>query len=436
MRLYSTNNRNLVVSLEQAIFKSLPIDNGLYLPTVIPSLPAKFFQDIHHYSLAEIAFIVAKTLIGDEIPDSALKKIIEQAITFTAPLINLYDNVYVLELFHGPSNAFKDFGACFMASLVSYYLKRKDSAKINILVATSGDTGSAVAHGFSNIENVQVTILYPSGMVSEIQEKQLTTLGGNVAALEVDGTFDDCQRMVKEAFLDTGLQNKLTLTSANSINIARLIPQSFYYFHAYACLNNSKPAIFSVPSGNLGNLCAGVIAKKMGLNIAKFVASTNINNVLPEYLASGVFMPKRSVQTIANAMDVGHPSNFARLNSLYKHDVAMMRKDIVGKSYTDDETRAVIRQIDNTYSYTLDPHSAIGYMGLRDFLKAGENKDVNAVFLATASPSKFYQEIEAILGRKIALSESLKLALSKPKHSIKIAANLSSLKEFLLQRSS
>lgn len=313
MKLCSTNNPNLIVDLEEAIFQGLPPDSGLYIPLEMPKLTDTFFRNISSYSFNEIAFHVSSALIGNSIPSSDLRNIIDSAITFEAPLVNIHDNIYALELFHGPSLAFKDFGARFMAALMSYYLGKKAAARVNILVATSGDTGSAVAQGFFNMPNIDVTILYPSGGVSEVQEKQLTTLWGNITALEVEGTFDDCQKMVKQSFLDPELSSQINLSSANSINISRLIPQTFYYFYAYSKLPQ-KPLVFSVPSGNFGNLSAGVIAKKMGLPVHKFIASTNVNNVIPEYLKTGIYQARTSTHTIANAMDVGNPSNFARLS--------------------------------------------------------------------------------------------------------------------------
>ncbi len=431
MQLYSTNNKTLRVSLEEAIFKGLPNDNGLYLPTSIPKLDDTFFKNIAAYSLQEIALKVSHALIGNEISHNDLQQIIDKAINFDAPAVQIHDNIYALELFHGPSNAFKDFGARFMASIMSYYLNRRDTEEINILVATSGDTGSAVAQGFFNMDKIKVTILYPSQKVSDIQERQLTTLGHNITALEIDGTFDDCQRMVKEAFLDTELNKKINLSSANSINISRLIPQSFYYFYTYSQLPD-KPLVFSVPSGNFGNLCGGLIAKMMGLPIVKFIASTNVNNVVPEYLSTGKFSPRPSIKTIANAMDVGNPSNFARLNDLFTADVAKMRQDIVGESYTDQQIKVCIKNIYDKYQYILDPHGAIAYMGLTDFLKTYD-KNVNGVFLETAHPAKFFEDVEAVINKKIPIPENLQATMEKKKQSIKLPANFAALKDFLLK---
>ena len=312
MKLHSTKNSNHLVGLKEAVFNSLPSDNGLYVPKYIPRLSDNFITNIANYSLVEIAQEVSFTLIGDDIPKTQLDKIVENSINFPLPIVHIHDNIYSLELYHGPTLAFKDFGARFMAQIMSYFLDIKQK-QITILVATSGDTGSAVANGFLGIDGINVVILYPSGKISHIQEQQLTTLGNNITALEIIGTFDDCQRMVKNAFLDLELNQKLNLASANSINISRLIPQSFYYFYAYSKLKNNN-MVFSVPSGNLGNLCAGILAKKMGLPISLFLVATNINDIIPKYLETGIFNPLPSKQTIANAMDVGNPSNYARLN--------------------------------------------------------------------------------------------------------------------------
>ncbi len=432
MQLYSTNNKSLNISLEEALFRGLSSDGGLFLPLNIPKLDDTFFKNIANYSLKDIAFIVCCTLIGGDISATDLKLIIDEAINFDAPVKNIHDNIYVLELFHGPSLSFKDFGARFMASLMSYYLKRRNTDNsINILVATSGDTGSAVAQGFVNMDNIKITILYPSKKVSEIQEQQLTTLGNNITALEIDGTFDDCQRMVKEAFLDDELCQKLNLTSANSINIGRLIPQSIYYFYTYSQLPN-KPLIISVPSGNFGNLSGGIIAKKMGLPVTKFIASTNINNIVPQYLDTGVYSPRQSIKTIANAMDVGTPSNFIRLSEFYSNDITKIRQDIIGRSYTDDEIKLVIKKVYSEFHYILDPHGAVAYLGLTDYLSESNINNVNGVFLETAHPAKFFEDIESILGEKITMPVSLQHAMEQQKLSIKVKNNFAALKEFLL----
>lgn len=431
MKLYSTKNRGVEVSLEEAVFKGLPDDNGLYMPVAIPRLSDEFFKNIDKLSFPEIAFEVSNALIGDDVDPGVLKQIIDDVITFDAPVVKVEDNIHVLELFHGPSFAFKDFGARFMARLMSYFLEKR-RRNINVLVATSGDTGSAVAQGFLDMPGIKVTILYPAGKVSDIQEKQLTTLGKNITALEVKGTFDDCQRLVKEAFLDKELNQQIVLTSANSINISRLIPQSFYYFYAYSKLKtNNKNIIFSVPSGNFGNLCGGIIAKRMGLPVEKFVASTNLNDIVPSYLLNGIFQPRPSVQTISNAMDVGNPSNFARLMALYESNIDKIKTDIAGKKYTDEETRKAIKDVYNRTAYILDPHGAVGYLGLKDYLKE-TNSSANAVFLATAHPSKFLEVVEEVIGKKIELPEKLKDIVQKEKMSIPVNPDFSALKQYLL----
>jgi threonine synthase len=431
MKLYSTNNRSIEVSLKEAVFKGLPSDNGLFMPVGIPVLGNDFFKKIDKLSFQEIALEVCKTVIGEDVPASELKKIVDDVITFDAPLVYLKDNINVLELFHGPSLAFKDFGARFMARLMAYFLE-SEKQEINILVATSGDTGSAVAQGFLDMPGIKVTILYPSKKVSDIQEKQLTTLGKNITALEVSGTFDDCQRLVKEAFLDKDLNKRLTLSSANSINISRLIPQSFYYFYAYSKLKaQNKPVVFSVPSGNFGNLCGGLIAKKMGLPVYKFVASTNANDIIPSYLINGIFSPRPSVATISNAMDVGNPSNFARILALYDNKIDKIREDITGASYSDEETRKAIKEIFNSTGYIMDFHGAVGYLGLVEYLKTVK-VPVNGVFLATAHVTKFLEVVEDVVGKKIELPARLKEIVNKQKKSIPISPKLNELKSFLL----
>jgi threonine synthase len=433
MKLYSTNRQVPEVSLEEAIFKGLPDDNGLFMPVSIPRLPDTFFEKIDSYSFQDIAFEVTKTLIGSDIPEAETRKIIDDVLTFDAPVKPVTDKILVLELFHGPSMAFKDFGARFMARVMSYFLQ-KEKKEINILVATSGDTGSAVAQGFLGMPGIKVTILYPSGKVSEIQEKQLTTLGQNITALEVNGTFDDCQKMVKEAFLDKDLRTKINLSSANSINISRLIPQSFYYFYAFAQLKKlgKLPVVFSTPSGNFGNLCGGLIAKKMGLPVERFIASTNVNDIVPEYLETGIFSPRPSIKTISNAMDVGNPSNFARLMALYNNDSEKIKSEIVGKSYTDEETAETIKMVFDESGYILDPHGAVGYLGLKEYLKeSGTN--ASGVFLATAHPAKFVEVVENAIEKKIEIPGILQEAMEKEKKSIQITPDLDELKKQLLK---
>jgi threonine synthase len=379
-------------------------------------------------SFKEIAFHVGKNILSGEIEDTILKKIIDRAIYFDAPLVKIDKDIYSLELFHGPTLAFKDFGAGFMAGLMEHYAERLDR-EIYILVATSGDTGTAVAHGFLNKSGIRVIILYPSGKVSPIQEKQLTTAGGNVEALEIEGTFDDCQKLVKEAFLDRELNEKHTLTSANSINIARLIPQSFYYFYAWSRLAGN--IVFSVPSGNFGNLTAGLMAKKMGLPVCKFIASANINDVVPEYLKTGIFTPRLSVKTMSNAMDVGNPSNFARMMDLYDSDLDKMREDISGYSFTDGETKKAMKDVFMDYSYILDPHGAVGYLGLMKYKKEVQN-DFTGVFLETAHPAKFIDLVEPVVNTEIEMPERLKVLLDREKKSTLISKEFVELKNYLL----
>lgn len=453
MQLYSTKdpsgiNTKHTVSFEEALFQSMPADNGLFMPVTLPKLPPAFFQNIADKSFAEIAYEVTSTLLSDEIPSEVLKDIVEDAVNFEAPLVALDKNMYVLELFHGPTLAFKDFGARFMARVMSWFLqKRKDQDEVTILVATSGDTGGAVAQGFFNVPGIRVVLLYPKEKVSELQEKQLTTLGGNITALEVDGTFDDCQHLVKQAFLDTELRKAIRLASANSINISRLIPQSFYYFNAYAQLkrkpdfDETLPLVFSVPSGNFGNLCGGIIAREMGLPVHQMIAATNINDIVPAYLTTGLFSPKPSVRTLSNAMDVGNPSNFARLQAFYEQQgyaqaderLQAMEKDITGNSYTDEATKAAIREMYDDFNYVSCPHTAVGYLGLRDYLKT-QKMPMLGIVLSTAHPAKFVDIVEEVVGKTIKLPESLHVLLDKEKQSVNMSTNYSDFKEFLLNQ--
>lgn len=432
MELYSTKGQVENVNFETAIFRGLPADNGLYMPTEIPALPSSFFDKIDTLSFQEIAFEVAKALIGDEIPAKDLKEIVYDAIDFDAPVRHIVGEMNVLELFHGPSLAFKDFGARFMSRCMSYFLK-KEQKEINILVATSGDTGSAVAHGFLGVPGINVTILYPSGKVSLNQEKQLTTFGQNITALEIDGVFDDCQKLVKEAFLDQELNEKLNLSSANSINIARLIPQSFYYFYAYAQVKKlGKKPVFSVPSGNFGNLCGGLIAKNMGLPVELFVASTNINNIVPEYLSGGAFTPRASQATISNAMDVGNPSNFPRMINFFKENFTEVSANIVGKYYNDEVTKHAMKKVFDETGYVMCPHTAVAFLGLVDVFKERE-LDATGIFLSTAHPAKFKDVVDEVIGQEIALPERLAELVEKEKVSIKMKADFTEFKNYLLK---
>lgn len=433
MILYSTNHQSPDVSLEEAVFRGLPSDNGLYMPKIIPTLPTSFFENIDKMSITDIAFEVSKALLSDDISDSNLKVIVERAINFDAPVVEIEQNTHILELFHGPSMAFKDFGARFMASLMSYFLQ-KSQKDIHILVATSGDTGGAVAQGFYKTPDIKVTILYPTGKVSDIQEKQLTTLGENVTALEVDGTFDDCQALVKTAFLDKDLSSKFNLASANSINISRLIPQSFYYFHAFAELKrkgNIKPLVFCVPSGNFGNLSAGLIAQRMGLPVKMFVAATNVNNVVPEYLKTGNYSPKTSQETISNAMDVGNPSNFIRMRLLAGDTHEQVVTHIAGDFSDDADTRKAMKKVYDRTGYVMCPHTAVAYLGLKSYTNT-LNEEVAGVVLSTAHYAKFLDVVEETLETKFDVPERLSALLTKEKVSIPISKEFTDFKKYLL----
>lgn len=429
MNYYSTNNKNHNVTLKEAVLKGLAPDNGLYMPETIPVLPKTFFDSLPEKSFQQIAFEVAQVLLQNDVPENELRRIIEHTITFDAPLIEVEKNVFALELFHGPTLAFKDFGARFMSQLLGYFAK-EEKREIVILVATSGDTGSAVANGFLGVPGTKVVVLYPSGKVSDIQEKQFTTLGQNITTLEVDGSFDDCQRLVKQAFLDDELNKNFFLTSANSINIARLIPQSFYYFYAWSRLKNRNNVVFSVPSGNFGNLTAGLIAKRMGLPIKHFVASTNANDIVPEYLQTGIFTPKSSRSTISNAMDVGNPSNFARMMDLYANDLSKIKSDITGYTFSDEETKHAMQEVYTTSNYTLDPHGAVGYLGLKKYLT--DKKEATRVFLETAHPAKFLEVVESVLSSKIEIPKNLTAFTNRQKNTIPISKGYESFIEKLI----
>jgi threonine synthase len=433
MRFYSTNNPEITVTPQEALFHSMPADKGLYMPTPLPQLGSDFFETIAGQSLAEIGFEISKALFGDEISKADLEELTHRAFPFDTPVVDLESGkTAVLELFHGPSLAFKDVGARYMAALMSYYSTRNDK-EINILVATSGDTGGAVAMGFHNVPGVRVSILYPSGRVSDLQEKQLTTLGGNVQAFEIDGSFDDCQAIVKQAFVDPDLNASLSLSSANSINIFRLIPQGFYYVRAYGQVRHyGKPVVFSTPSGNFGNLSAGAMVQLMGLPVNHFVAATNLNDVVPAYLKTGIYSPKASVATISNAMDVGSPSNFVRLAHLYGDDFEQFKENVSGYFYDDLETRAGMQKIYAQYGYVACPHTAIGILGLQDFLTESK-KDVIGVSLATAHPSKFKPLVEEVLGISVKVPERLAKLADRPKQSFHIPAHYEAFKESLLQ---
>lgn len=434
MEFYSTNHHSPQVSFKEAVLKGLPSDNGLYMPLSIPLVSEELIEGLPKMSLRDIALEISKLWLEDEFNENEIKEIVYEAIDFDAPLFELYEGRYSLELFHGPTHAFKDFGARFMAQVLSRLVKNENRETV-ILVATSGDTGSAVAQGFHNVPGIYVVLLYPSGKVSTLQEKQLTTIGGNITALEVSGTFDDCQMLVKQAFLDDTLTDIMHLTSANSINIARLLPQSFYYFYAYGQLAESgKPLIFSVPSGNFGNLCGGLLAKKMGLPANGFIAATNANNIVPQYLETGKFKPKPSRKTISNAMDVGNPSNFPRILELYGNKLESLKRDLSGIAYSDNMTRKTIKKVLEERDYLLCPHSAIGYQALHDSLFENE-ENPNGVFLSTAHPAKFHNVINEFIDYDIAFPHSLKTALNKTKNAVPIKSDYASFKDFLLKAS-
>lgn len=430
MKLHTTKDKTLEVSLKEAVLRGLPPDNGLYMPNDIPKLPASFFEQMSRMSFQEIAFQVCRTLLQDAIPENDLKVIIDESINFPAPVVKLTEQLQVLELFHGPSLAFKDFGARFMAQLMSYFNRGNDTELV-ILVATSGDTGGAVAAGFYKTPGIKVVILYPSGKVSDLQEKQLTTLGHNITALEVDGTFDDCQALVKKAFLDSKLNTSIRLTSANSINISRLIPQSFYYFEAFKQIEDQSKVVFTVPSGNFGNLTAGVLAAKMGLPVHQFVAATNINDIVPSYLQTGEYEPRPSKATVSNAMDVGNPSNFVRLHELNGSTWNILSENVKGYSYSDDETLQGVKEVYDQFNYVIDPHGAIGYLAAKQY-NAEYGLDTTNIILETAHPSKFISEVEPVIGKKVNIPERLSSLADLPKQATKMNIEFNSFKSWLL----
>jgi threonine synthase len=427
MKYYSLINKKNKVSFQEAVIQGLAPDRGLYFPETINKLPHTFFDEIENLSNEEIALKVIQQFVGDEIPETELQQIVKETLVFEFPLVNVEDNIYSLELFHGPTMAFKDVGARFMSRCLAYF-NRNIEQKNTVLVATSGDTGGAVANGFLGVKGVEVVILYPSRKVSDIQERQLTTLGQNITALEVDGVFDDCQDMVKKAFIDTDLKDK-NLTSANSINIARWLPQMFYFFFAYKELKKlNKPLIVSCPSGNFGNICAGIMAKKLGLPLNRFVASTNANDTVPRFLENGIYDAKPSIATISNAMDVGNPSNFIRIQEMYTNDLAEFEKDFSSYTYTDEETKFAMKNIYTKSGYIAEPHGAVGYLGLKKELEKHHN--AVGVFLETAHPIKFLDVVEPVLNVKLEIPEQIKSVLNKEKLSIKIK-NYEELKSFL-----
>lgn len=433
MILYSTNNKDLRVPFKEGVFNSLPADKGLYMPVNIPVLDPEFIADLHKYSLPEIAFQVSKAILNDAIPESALKAIIDDAINFDAPVIEISKGINVLELFHGPSLAFKDFGARFMSRVMSYFLKEGEK-QLDVLVATSGDTGGAVALGFLGVPNVRVTILFPKGKVSPIQELQLTTNGQNIRAIEIDGTFDDCQALVKQAFNDPELKERFRLTSANSINISRLIPQTFYYFNAYAQIRRMgyKQVVFSVPSGNFGNIGAGLLAWKMGLPVRAFLAATNVNDTVPVFLQTGVYKAKPSVQTWSNAMDVGDPSNWVRIMDMFGGDRSLLKNLLSAYSFSDEETLEAIKQVHREHGYIMCPHTAIAWMALKNWMTEHTSDDVAGVFLSTAHPCKFPDIFPTEIAAQIDIPEQVKELEGKERLSASLGNDFEGFKAFLL----
>lgn len=427
MKYYSINKTSPATSLQGAVIKGLAPDKGLYMPEIIKRMPDDFFNNIQDMSFQEISYEVAKAFFGDDINAENLKHIVHDTLSFDCPVVHVNDNIWSLELFHGPTLAFKDVGARFMARMLAYYL---DNIEVNVLVATSGDTGSAVANGFLGVDGIRVFVLYPKDKVSPIQESQFTTLGKNIIALEVDGTFDDCQAMVKEAFADKELTERITLTSANSINIARLLPQAFYYFHAYAQMKRTGKAdnlVVCVPSGNFGNITAGLFARRMGLPIKRFIAANNVNDVFLKYLNTGKYEPRPSIQTIANAMDVGTPSNFARILELFHNSHSAITACISGAAYTDGQIRKAISECYNSNNYVLDPHGACGWLALKDNLKNNET----GIFLETAHPAKFKDTVEKSINNCLEIPERLTSFMKGHKMSIPMSNKFSAFKQFL-----
>lgn len=463
MKYYSTNKQAPDATLEEAVVKGLAADKGLFMPFAIKPLPQEFYNSIDTLSFQEIAYRVADAFFGEDVSADTLKQIVYDTLNFDVPLVQVTENIYSLELFHGPTLAFKDVGGRFMARLLGYFIRKEGKKQVNVLVATSGDTGSAVANGFLGVEGIHVYVLYPKGKVSEIQEKQFTTLGQNITAIEVDGTFDDCQALVKSAFMDKELNEHLQLTSANSINVARFLPQAFYYFYAYAQLKkltreqgekltrkqgdkltrgidsqsnslvNSSPAplspVFCVPSGNFGNITAGLFGKRMGLPVKRFIASNNRNDIFYQYLQTGIYTPRPSIATIANAMDVGDPSNFARVIDLYGHSHAAISAEISGATYTDEQIADTMKKVWKDEHYLLDPHGACGFRALEESLQPGET----GVFLETAHPAKFKDTVEKIIGETVQIPEKLQAFMRGEKKSLPLSKDFADFKQYLME---
>ena len=433
MKYYSTNKQAPDATLEEAVVKGLAADKGLFMPREIKPLPSSFYDEIENLSFQEMAYRVADAFFGEDVPADTLKQIVYDTLSFDVPAVKVKENIYSLELFHGPTLAFKDVGGRFMARLLSYFIRKEGKQQVNVLVATSGDTGSAVANGFLGVKGIHDYVLYPKGKVSEIQEKQFTTLGQNITAIEVDGTFDDCQALVKNAFMDKELNAHMQLTSANSINVARFLPQAFYYFYAYAQLKKLGKAdnlVVCVPSGNFGNITAGLFGKRMGLPVRRFIAANNRNDIFYQYLQTGEYRPRPSVATIANAMDVGDPSNFARILALYDNSHAAISAEISGATYTDAQIRETVKKTYVETGYLLDPHGACGYRALEEGLKPGET----GVFLETAHPAKFLQTVEEIIGNKVAIPEKLQAFMKGTKQSVPMTKDFASFKAYLMEQ--
>ena len=432
MKYYSTNGKAPLATLHEAVVKGLAGDRGLYMPESIKKLPQSFFDNIERLSFQELSYVVAQAFFGDDVNEEDLKRIVYDTLSFDCPVAQVTDSIYSLELFHGPTLAFKDVGARFMARLLQYFIRQEGREQVNVLVATSGDTGSAVANGFLGVDGIHVYVLYPKGKVSKIQESQFTTLGKNITAVEVDGVFDDCQALVKSAFMDEELNKHMKLTSANSINVARFLPQAFYYFNAYARmkeLGKSENMVVCVPSGNFGNITAALFGHRMGLPVKRFIAANNANDIFYNYLQTGKYEPNASRQTIANAMDVGDPSNFARIYDLYHGDHALVSSLISGATYSDDQIRDTMRKCFSENKYILDPHGACGFRALSEQLQAGEY----GVFCETAHPAKFKETVEATIGAEVEIPERLAAFMKGKKQSVEMAKDFSSFKDFLMQ---
>lgn len=433
MKYYSTNRKAPLASLQKAVVKGLAEDRGLYMPESIHKMPKEFFDNIQDMSFRDIAYNVASAFFGEDVDLDALQELVFDTLSFDCPVVKVTDHIYSLELFHGPTLAFKDVGARFMARLLQYFIKTEGKSRVNVLVATSGDTGSAVANGFLGVDGIHVYVLYPKGKVSAIQESQFTTLGKNITAIEVDGVFDDCQALVKSAFMDSELNAHMNLTSANSINVARFLPQAFYYFHAYAQMKKKRLAeelVMCVPSGNFGNICAALFGHEMGLPIKRFIAANNANDVFFNYLQTGVYEPKPSLQTLANAMDVGDPSNFARIYDLYGQSHERISSLISGATYSDKQICETMKQCYEETGYILDPHGTCGYRALQENLLPGET----GVFCETAHPAKFKETVDAIIGTEVSIPDRLAAFMQGEKKSIPMSKDFNDFKAYLLQQ--